>query len=75
MLIDAVARVAQEQADGSLIIDPQALRDAIAETELTGWASGQRIVFDANGDRAGAGADAGLSVCEVRDGAFVEVSS
>lgn len=75
LLIDAVARVAEPQPDGSLLIHPLKLRDAIAATQTVGWASGRQIAFDQHGDRVGSGADAGLVSCEVRDGAFVEIAS
>jgi branched-chain amino acid transport system substrate-binding protein len=75
ILIDAVARVAEPQPDGSLIIDPRALRDAVAETNTVGWASGHSIAFDSQGDRIGQGAEAGLVACEVRNGAFAEIGS
>ena len=75
LLIDAVARVAEPQPDGSLLIHPLKLRDAIAATQTVGWASGRAIAFDQQGDRLGSGADTGLVACEVRDGAFVEIAS
>jgi branched-chain amino acid transport system substrate-binding protein len=50
VLLDAVAATAEEQPDGSLLIDPKALRDAVAATDLTGGASGN-LAFDENGDR------------------------
>ena len=50
ILLDAVAAVAQEQPDGSLAIDPGALRDAVAATNMQGGASGN-IAFDDFGDR------------------------
>ena len=75
VLMDAVARVAVPQTDGTLVIDPLALRAAIAETDIVGWASGQRVVFDDRGDRGGDAQEAGLIPCEVRDGRFVEVAS
>ena len=75
LLIDAVARVAEPQPDGSLLIHPLKLRDAIAATVTVGWASGRAIAFDQHGDRLGSGAEAGLVSCEVRDGAFVEIAS
>ena len=75
ILMDAVARVAVPQPDGSLVIEPMALRAAIAETDVVGWASGQRIVFDDRGDRVGDAQEAGLIPCEVRDGQFVELAS
>ncbi|MEE9277524.1 MAG: branched-chain amino acid ABC transporter substrate-binding protein, partial [Dehalococcoidia bacterium] len=53
LLIDAVARVAEPQPDGSLLIHPLKLRDAIAATQTVGWASGRQIAFDQHGDRVG----------------------
>ena len=50
ILLDAVAQVAVEQTDGSLTIDPAALRDAVGATSLEGGLSGS-FAFDANGDR------------------------
>jgi len=50
MLLDAVAAVAQEHGDGSLTFDPGALRDAVAEVDLSGGVSGS-FAFDDNGDR------------------------
>jgi branched-chain amino acid transport system substrate-binding protein len=50
VLLDAVAAVAEEQPDGSLVIDPEALRDAVAAANLEGGASGS-LAFDENGDR------------------------
>ena len=50
ILLDAVAQVAVEQADGSLTIDPAALRDAVRATGLEGGLSGS-FAFDENGDR------------------------
>jgi branched-chain amino acid transport system substrate-binding protein len=50
ILLDAVARVAVEQTDGSLTIDPAALRDAVRATSLDGGLSGS-FAFDENGDR------------------------
>ena len=68
-------RIRRNQEDGSLLIDPGELRAAIAETDIVGWASGQRVAFDDRGDRVGTGLEAGLIACEVRDGRFVEVAS
>ena len=48
-LLDAVASVAQTQDDGSLVIDPAELRDAVRATELQGVSGA--IAFDAQGDR------------------------
>ena len=50
ILLNAVAQVAVEQADGSLTIDPAALRDAVGATSLEGGLSGS-FTFDENGDR------------------------
>jgi branched-chain amino acid transport system substrate-binding protein len=50
ILLSAVAQVAVEQADGSLTIDPAALRDAVGATSLEGGLSGS-FAFDENGDR------------------------
>jgi len=50
ILLDAVMKVAQEQADGSLTIDPIALRDAVRATSVEDGISGS-FAFDANGDR------------------------
>jgi len=50
ILLDAVARVAVEQPDTSLTIDPAALRDAVRSTSLEGGLSGS-FTFDENGDR------------------------
>jgi len=50
ILLDAVAQVAVEQADGSLTIDPAALRDAVRATSLEDGLSGS-FAFDENGDR------------------------
>ncbi|MFQ6020330.1 MAG: branched-chain amino acid ABC transporter substrate-binding protein, partial [Dehalococcoidia bacterium] len=69
ILLDAVAEVAVEQADGSLMIDPLDLRDAVSTPKLLAGVSGA-IAFDENGDRVGRGADVGLVMCEVKDGEF-----
>ena len=50
MLLDAVAKVTHEEADASLTIDPGALRDAVADVDLSGGVSGN-FAFDKNGDR------------------------
>jgi ABC-type branched-subunit amino acid transport system substrate-binding protein len=55
ILLDAVAKVAVEEADGSLTIDPTALRDAVQATRLEEGLSGS-IGFDENGDRIPPGA-------------------
>jgi branched-chain amino acid transport system substrate-binding protein len=51
ILMAAVEKVAQKQADGSLAIGKKALRDAVAATRMDGI-TGQ-IAFDAHGDRTG----------------------
>jgi ABC-type branched-subunit amino acid transport system substrate-binding protein len=75
LLMAAIAEVAEPLPDGSLRIDPVRLRDAVAATDMTGWATGQHIAFDRNGDRVGLGEEAGLVACEVQGGVFVEVTS
>ena len=70
ILLDALAQVSQEQPDGSLVIDPLALRDAVSTPELLVGISGA-IAFDENGDRIGEGASVGLQMCRVEGGRFV----
>ena len=50
ILLDAVAAVAEPQEDGSLIIDPSELRDAVRATVLEDGVSGA-IAFNEDGDR------------------------
>jgi branched-chain amino acid transport system substrate-binding protein len=50
ILLNAVADVAEEQADGSLVIEPTELRDAVRTVGLQDGLSGS-FTFDANGDR------------------------
>ena len=50
VLLNAVASTAEAQPDGSLSIDAQKLRDAVAATDLPAGLSGP-IAFDADGDR------------------------
>ena len=69
VLLDALAQVAQEQADESLLIDPLELRAAVAAVELAGVSGA--VAFDENGDRVGEGADVGLVMCRVEGGRFV----
>ena len=69
VLLDAVAQVAEEQADGSLVIDPLELRAAVAAAELAGVSGA--IAFDENGDRVGEGAAVGLQMCRVEGGRLV----
>ncbi len=70
VLLDAVAQVAEEGEDGSLVIDPLELRDAVSASTLLLGVSGA-IAFDENGDRVGDGATVGLTMCKVEDGRFV----
>ena len=52
MLLDAVASVVQAQGDGSLLIEPKALRDAVRAASLQEWIGVRgNINFDPNGDR------------------------
>lgn len=69
VLLDALAQVAQEQADESLLINPLELRAAVAAVELAGVSGA--VAFDENGDRVGEGADVGLVMCRVEGGRFV----
>lgn len=56
ILLDAVAAVAEEQGDGSLMIEPTKLRDAVRATVLEDGLSGA-IAFDKYGDRIPPGID------------------
>ena len=49
ILMNAIAAVAKEQADGSLVIEPTELRDKIRSTATAGISGS--IGFDENGDR------------------------
>jgi len=49
VLLNAVIAVAEDQDDGSLIIEPMALRDRVRETVISGLSGG--IAFDEKGDR------------------------
>jgi len=51
ILMTAVEKAAQKQADGSLIIGKKALRDAVAATQMDGITG--KISFDSHGDRTG----------------------
>ena len=51
ILMMAVEKVAKKQADGSLVVDKKALRDAIAATKHEGITG--KIAFDSHGDRTG----------------------
>ncbi len=70
ILLDAVAEVAVEQGDGSLVIDPLELRDAVSTPKLLAGVSGA-IAFDENGDRLDQ--SAGLVMCKVEGGQFVNL--
>jgi branched-chain amino acid transport system substrate-binding protein len=50
ILLNAIADVAEEQADGSLVIEPTELRDSVRTLGLQNGLSGS-FTFDANGDR------------------------
>lgn len=73
ILLDAVKKVATEQGDGSLVIDPLELRDAVSNPNLLVGISGI-IAFDENGDRVGSSADIGLYIGKVENGEFVLLS-
>jgi branched-chain amino acid transport system substrate-binding protein len=51
ILMVAVEKVVQKQADGSLVIGKKVLRDAVAATRMDGITG--KIAFDAHGDRTG----------------------
>lgn len=51
ILIRAVEKVAEKQADGGLVVGKKALRDAVAGTEYEGITG--EIAFDPDGDRTG----------------------
>lgn len=51
ILMRAVEKVAEQQADGSLVIGKKALRDAVAATEYEGITG--KIAFSPHGDRTG----------------------
>jgi branched-chain amino acid transport system substrate-binding protein len=77
VLLDAVSGIAEKQDDGSLVLDPLALRDAVRQTRLLDGVSGH-LSFDGNGDRLGQGGDLaeqakdlGLAACVVSNGALV----
>lgn len=72
ILLKAIDSVAEEQADGSLIIDTGRLRDAVAATSHQGLTGA--ISFDEKGDRAGESpAELGLALWKVEGGRFVPV--
>jgi branched-chain amino acid transport system substrate-binding protein len=73
ILLDAVAQVAEEQQDGSLVIDPLELREAVSNPRLLVGVSGV-IAFDENGDRVGNAETIGLYMVEVKNGEFVLLS-
>ncbi len=68
MLLDAVEAVAQQDADGNLLIGRQALRDALYAT--SGY---EGITGTLTCNEFGDCADPKISVSEVQDGAFVRV--
>ncbi|HSI97358.1 MAG TPA: hypothetical protein VK926_03270, partial [Gaiellaceae bacterium] len=79
ILLSAVAQVAEPRPDGSLTIDPSALRRAIRSAGLSDGFSG-RIAFDDKGDRASDAAaveeralDLGLAACQVTSGELAVV--
>ncbi|MDI6856789.1 MAG: branched-chain amino acid ABC transporter substrate-binding protein [Dehalococcoidia bacterium] len=79
LLLDAVARVAEEREDGSLVIDRAALRDAVSAGELEDGLSG-RITFDEHGDRSTSETDLtaqaldfGVAACQVQGGRLVNL--
>ncbi len=68
MLLDAIEAVAQQDADGNLMIGRQALRDALYATSGFEGITGT-LTCDEFGDCA----DPKISVSEVQDGEFVRV--
>jgi hypothetical protein len=50
ILLNAIADVAQQRPDGSLVIEPNELRDSVRTLGLRDGLSGS-FTFDANGDR------------------------
>jgi branched-chain amino acid transport system substrate-binding protein len=50
VLLDAVRMVAAEQEDGSLVVEPEELRDAVRASDLRDGVTGA-LAFDSNGDR------------------------
>lgn len=66
ILLDSIAEVAEPQPDGSLVLQPGALRDAVRAYRMQEGASGS-FTFDGNGDRVPVG-EASLS--EVVDAAL-----
>jgi branched-chain amino acid transport system substrate-binding protein len=79
ILLTAVAEVAKPQPDGSLTIDPAALRLAVRSATLSDGVSGH-IAFDGNGDRVSDAAavderalDLGLAACQVKKGRLAVV--
>ena len=77
VLLDSLAAVAQEQPDGSLLIDPAALQQSVSQANLMDGISGH-VTFDANGDRSTDATDLseqardlGLTACQVNNGEFL----
>jgi branched-chain amino acid transport system substrate-binding protein len=74
ILLTAVAKVAKPRPDGSLTIDPAALRLAVRSAALSDGLSGH-VAFDRNGDRVSNASaveeralDLGLAACQVKSG-------
>ncbi|MBK8987902.1 MAG: branched-chain amino acid ABC transporter substrate-binding protein [Chloroflexi bacterium] len=68
MVLDAIEKVAQQGADGSLLIGRQALRDALFATSGLEGITGT-ITCNANGDCA----DPKISVSQVQSGEFARI--
>ncbi|HSB86860.1 MAG TPA: branched-chain amino acid ABC transporter substrate-binding protein, partial [Ilumatobacteraceae bacterium] len=66
ILLDAIAAVVDPQPDGSLVLDPRALRDAVSGTQVRDGASGS-FAFDSSGDRVPPG---GAPLSDVIDAAL-----
>jgi len=72
ILLTAIAEVAEEQADGSLVIDTGKVREAVAAIRYQGLTG--TISFDGKGDRAGeTPEELGLALWKVEGGKFVPV--
>ena len=68
-----MAQVGVAQQDGSLVIHPLELREAVSNPRLLVGVSGV-IAFDENGDRVGNAETIGLYIGEVRNGEIVLLS-
>lgn len=80
ILLRAVVAVVEPQADGSLSIDPAALRDAVRATDLGAGGFSGHVRFDQLGDRTSAATDIdkrsldlGLAGCQVKSGQLVQI--